>query len=60
MTQLMDYAMVERNDDRVSLLTNNSAYIVGQYIKSYRHRSKSINKKMNKKEGLYAIITCND
>lgn len=36
--------MVERTDD-CFFLTDNLAYIAGQYIKSYRHRSKSINKK---------------
>lgn len=45
MTQLMDYAMTERYDDWFPLLTDNSAYIVGQYIKSNRHRSRSVEKK---------------
>ena len=42
MTQLMDYAMEERYDDWFPLLTDNSAYIVGQYIKSNRHRSRGV------------------
>ena len=35
---LMDYAMVNRRDDWFPLLCDNSAYIVGQYIKSQRCR----------------------
>ena len=35
---LMDYAMAERFDDWFPLLCDNSAYVVGQYIKSQRHR----------------------
>lgn len=35
---LMDYAAAERFDDWFPLLCDNSAYIVGQYIKSQRHR----------------------
>ena len=35
---LMDYAMQHRFDDWFPLLCDNSAYVVGQYIKSQRHR----------------------
>lgn len=35
---LMDYASEERFDDWFPLLCDNSAYVVGQYIKSQRHR----------------------
>lgn len=35
---LMDYAMADRFDTWFPLLCDNSAYIVGQYIKSQRHR----------------------
>lgn len=35
---LMDYAAAERFDDWFPLLCDNSAYVVGQYIKSQRHR----------------------
>lgn len=35
---LMDYAMAERFDSWFPLLCDNSAYVVGQYIKSQRHR----------------------
>ena len=35
---LMDYAMAERFDTWFPLLCDNSAYVVGQYIKSQRHR----------------------
>lgn len=35
---LMDYASVERFDDWFPLLCDNSAYVVGNYIKSQRHR----------------------
>jgi len=38
---LMDYAMAERYDTWFPLLCDNSAYIVGQYIKSQRHRQYS-------------------
>lgn len=34
---LMDYAAAERFDDWFPLLCDNSAYVVGQYIKSQRH-----------------------
>lgn len=36
---LMDYAAAEHFDDWFPLLCDNSAYVVGQYIKSQRHRS---------------------
>lgn len=36
---LMDYAAAERFDDWFPLLCDNSAYVVGQYIKSQRHAS---------------------
>lgn len=48
MTQIMDYAMEERFDDWFPLLADNSAYIVGQYIKSNRHRSRSVSEKGDK------------
>ena len=35
---LMDYASANRFDDWFPLLCDNSAYVVGQYIKSQRHR----------------------
>lgn len=35
---LMDFAMAERFDSWFPLLCDNSAYVVGQYIKSQRHR----------------------
>lgn len=38
---LMDYAMFERFDDWFPLLCDNSAYVIGQYIKSQRHRGES-------------------
>lgn len=37
---LIDYAMVYRFDDWFPLLCDNSAYVVQQYLKSNRHRSK--------------------
>ena len=36
---LMNYAMSERFDDWFPLLCDSSAYVVGQYIKSQRHRA---------------------
>ncbi|WP_423752540.1 hypothetical protein [Enterococcus faecium] len=44
---LIDYAMSERFDDLFPLLCDNSAYIIGQYIKSNRHGG-SVNSKINK------------
>ena len=35
---LMDYAAAEHFDDWFPLLCDNSAYVIGQYIKSQRHR----------------------
>ena len=35
---IMDYAAAERFDDWFPLLCDNSAYVVGNYIKSQRHR----------------------
>lgn len=43
MTQLLDHAIEERYDDWFPLLSDNSAYIVGQYIKSNRHRNRNQN-----------------
>ncbi|MCL2289140.1 MAG: replication protein [Bacteroidetes bacterium] len=40
---LLDYSMKERFDDWFPLLCDNSAYIMGEYIKSFRHSSQ-INK----------------
>lgn len=37
--ELMDYAMAEKFDSWFPLLCDNSAYVVGQYIKSQRHRT---------------------
>lgn len=37
--ELVDYAMENRFDDWFPLLCDNSAYVVGNYIKSQRHRS---------------------
>lgn len=39
---LMDYASENRFDDWFPLLCDNSAYVVGQYIKSQRHRIKCV------------------
>jgi hypothetical protein len=39
---LVDYASSERFDDWFPLLCDNSSYFIGQYIKSQRHRSMSI------------------
>lgn len=39
MQDLLDFAQNERFDDWFPLLCDNSAYILGQYIKSQRHRS---------------------
>ena len=36
---LMDYAAAEHFDDWFPLLCDNSAYVIGQYIKSQRHRA---------------------
>lgn len=38
---IMDYALEFRFDDWAPLLIDNSAFVVGQYIKSQRHRSRS-------------------
>lgn len=38
---LVDYAMEERFDDWFPLLCDNSAFVVGNYIKSQRHRMTS-------------------
>lgn len=40
MKDLLDYAIEHRFDDWFPLLSDNSAYIVGQYIKSNRHSFK--------------------
>ncbi len=40
MKDLLDYAMAERFDDWFPLLADNSAYIIGEYIKSNRHRAR--------------------
>lgn len=42
---LFDYASSERFDDWFPLLCDNSAYVVGQYIKSQRYRLHNINEK---------------
>lgn len=36
---LMDYAAAEHFDDWFPMLCDNSAYVIGQYIKSQRHRA---------------------
>jgi hypothetical protein len=36
---LIDYAMLNRFDDWFPLLCDNSSYVIGQYIKSQRHRN---------------------
>lgn len=41
---LMDFAMKERFDDWFPMLCDNSAYVVGQYIKSQRHRQQEVQK----------------
>lgn len=38
---LMDYAAAEHFDDWFPMLCDNSAYVIGQYIKSQRHRALS-------------------
>lgn len=38
---LMDFARTERFDDWFPMLCDSSAYVIGQYIKSQRHRSES-------------------
>lgn len=38
---LMDFARRERFDDWFPMLCDSSAYVIGQYIKSQRHRSES-------------------
>lgn len=38
MSDLVEYAMMERFDDWFPLLCDNSAYIMGTVIKSYRHK----------------------
>lgn len=40
MKELLDYARAERMDDWFPLLCDNSAYILGEYIKSNRHRTR--------------------
>ena len=40
---LIDYAMVNRFDDWFPLLCDNSSYVIGQYIKSQRHRFHYLN-----------------
>lgn len=39
---LMDYALVHERETWFPLLCDNSAFVVGQYIKSQRHRTKRI------------------
>jgi len=39
---LLDYAMMERFDDWFPLLCDNSAYIMGEYIKSYRYGAEQL------------------
>ena len=39
---LMDYAAAEHFDDWFPLLCDNSAYVIGQYIKSQRHRCQAM------------------
>jgi len=41
--QLFDYAAEARFDDWFPLLCDNSAYVIGQYIKSNRHRPRKEN-----------------
>ena len=41
-TQLFDYAADEWFDDWFPLLCDNSAYVIGQYIESNRHRERKI------------------
>lgn len=40
MKEILDYAYSNRFDDWFPLLCDNSAYIIGEYIKSNRHRSR--------------------
>ena len=40
MKEILDYAFGHRFDDWFPLLCDNSAYIIGEYIKSNRHRSR--------------------
>lgn len=44
---LMDYAAAEHFDDWFPLLCDSSAYVVGQYIKSQRHRALGAQKEEN-------------
>ena len=46
---LMDYAAAEHFDDWFPLLCDNSAYVIGQYIKSQRHRCQT-NREENEDE----------
>lgn len=39
---LIDFAMINRFDDWFPLLCDNSSYVIGQYIKSQRHRFQPI------------------
>lgn len=49
---LLEYAMKERFDDWFPLLCDNSAYIIGNAIKSYRHKKdKPIKQKYDKNTG---------
>jgi hypothetical protein len=41
---LFDYARKEKRDSWFPLLCDNSAYVVGQYIKSQRHRQETVNR----------------
>lgn len=40
MKEILDYAYMNRFEDWFPLLCDNSAYIIGEYIKSNRHRSR--------------------
>lgn len=48
---LMDYAADEHFDDWFPLLCDSSAYVVGQYIKSQRHRAAITRKNSEQEEG---------
>lgn len=48
--EILDYARAERFEDWFPLLCDNSAYIIGQYIKSNRHRGRRTHSNKKKKQ----------
>lgn len=51
MSDLVEFAMIERFDDWFPLLCDNSAYIMTSVLKSYRHRVKPLPKNVDAKTG---------